>query len=424
MSNVVIIKESTNVYKAAALVAVSMLSNRKVYDRHATQVPKLIENIKSWDDLDPYNVHIDEDGVKNTLMVKCIDIVLTNSGTNPTDASDQIESNVRSIFGAIGLPVKYLHGTSDFVTCIGTIKNIKADGTFAVGTGKKQSRIGLVGDDTSPFAIHMKCRRHVRKLGQMQYLVGIAQSVELLSTIVIDTDKIFKCTTYDRIDVGDVSKYSVYDRIVHPKYPHRTHELESSVIDYRQTHIPYIRLAPGTLDNVAYIHWNSITPIPVDPTQYESINSLLSIKDDAKTHIKMMREMSPTNQSDICVKCKTPLHCDIYVLESETRHHICVCALCVHTSDILSMINTDIKYKVLRTTYPRLLSEFINCLDNPPIYNEYLKLRHMRISNRDIEKKLQIQIADAPRGYYDNGNDIIEKIMSIPPGDTPVIILM
>jgi hypothetical protein len=54
------------------------------------------------------------------------------------------------------------------------------------------------------------------------------------------------------------------------------------------------------------------------------------------------------------------------------------------------MISEANPYTLIRTKYPRAVSEFIDQLDNPPIYNKYIKLKYMGMDVESIEKKLNV----------------------------------
>lgn len=416
-----------------ALIAVSIFANRKVYEENKDGYFSLITNIKenkkprnvtSWNDYDVMNVHVDEFGITNTLMTTNVCLYIYDNYDHDTAAprqnciEDEVAHECNSIFGEIGLPVSWLFESHNYVSSIATIKTIGKDGTFSTGRDANMRSIPLViaksGTRGVPFRIDIS--RQASRVSRSNTQIS---NVTRLTSIIVDIDGIFVGKTGDQIDTGSIQSYVSSARILTPTYPLSILYNTPMTIDYRKHVQPESRTPHDKYFNdINAIKWCDVTSIAVDPDQYSSINALLKLDKTITEYNNEIKQYAPQMTTDVCVKCKTLLCSDIYVLENHRGYHVALCALCAHLSNVLDMIDKTIKYKILRTTHPRTLSDFIDSLGNPRLYSDCFKMMAINIPCNIIKKRLGIEIIK-----INSNNDITDMLDSIGVVNKPIVVI-
>lgn len=383
-------RQLNNAYQHAARIAASILVNRKIYNEKVDP-PIDIPVIKSWDELDPFNVYTDDDGVYHKLLTRYVQVCTVRPPGQDHNTADieRIVSNTSYIFGSIGLPIPYLLESEHFISTM-AIAEVNEHGLYSTGTGAKCKNQPVVkngsGGENSIFDIDAISIQDAHDLCES---VSMTDDKNPLTIIIMDFSNTFKGATYDIIDITDITTFVVYDTIATAhKHPLRS----KRIYDFRFVKTDIVedddRIIPFT-QQLTCRAWSSIKPYPVAP-HYESINAVLKNNKAVDIHIGELLEMTDDRKTDICFKCKTPLFDDIYVIESAAGYHICVCGLCGHTSDLFDIIGEGIKYTVSRVKFPRKMSAVIDSLENSKFYNEVMKLIYLGYSDEEVEEKLDI----------------------------------
>ena len=355
-----------------ALIAASMFANKKLYDEKTED----LADFKDIDDLEPFNVHVDELGIKTTLMSCCVTII--------SDCNELVSGEVGKILAEAyaGREFPYLFESEDYVTSIAKI-TIEEGGTYSVGNTTRCKNLPICeasyyrdSISQTPLSIRSSDLDGVIDNAMSHRPVN---SAERLCTIIYDSHDLFNVDTFQQLDVNNLDHFKQYGKLVVPKQVLlKRYDDHMSITDVSEirtrgrddVHIP---------QNVKYTDWKNIKPMPIDPVNYQSINCLLTQKMDPKSLIKM----NPDMRDDICVKCKGYLHTDIYVLRA--NNDVCICCTCVMINLNFHLIKGE--YTIIRTVHPRKFSEAIDLTDNPDIYKQYMKHQVMGVDFKhpDVE---------------------------------------